>query len=125
MASTSLLKNVQNFPEYLMFIFSLFAVLQTRYMLTLGCTDCKLCYSSPLARGMIQSPVSTQIHSFFTLTMSFFFLFKQAEGFTSNVQYYFIQLISFLPFKINKIAFKGFTVSDFLILGNFIWYLSK
>lgn len=72
MASTSLLKNVQNVLEYLMFIFSLFAVLQTGYMLTLGCTDCKLCYSSPLARGMIQSPVSTQIHSFFTVTMYFF-----------------------------------------------------
>lgn len=107
-----------------MFIFSLFAVLQAGYMLTLGCTDCKLCYSSPLAGGMIQSPVSTQIHSFFTVTM-YFFLFKQTEGFTSNVQYYFIQLISFLPFKINKIAFKGFTASDFLILGDFIWYLSK
>lgn len=124
MAPTSLLKNVQNFPEYLMFIFSLFAVLQTGYTLTLGCTDCELCYSSPLARGMIQSPVSKQIHTFFTMTMNFF-LFKQTEGFTSNVQYYFIQLISSLPFKINKIAFKGFTVSDFLILGDFIWYLSK
>lgn len=120
MASTFLLKNVQNFPEYHMLIFSLFAVLQTGYMLTLGCTDCKLCYSSPLARGMIQSPVAKQIHYFFTVAMYFFF-FKQTEGFTSNVQYYFIQLISFSPFKINKIALKGFKVSNFPIL----WYLCK
>lgn len=121
MASTFLLKNVQNFPEYLMFIFSLSAVLQTGYMLTLGCTACKLCYSSPLARGMILSPVSKQIHYFFISLL----LLKQTEGFTSNAQYYFIQLISFSPFKINKIAFKGFKVSNFLILGDFIWYLCK
>lgn len=90
-------------------------------MLTLGCTDCKLRYSSPLARGMVQSPVSKQIDSFFTGTM----FFVQTEGFTANVQCYFIQLISFLPFKINKITFKRFIVSDFLVLGDFIWYQSK
>lgn len=75
MASVFLQKKVQKFPEYLMFIiFSLSAVLQTGYMLTLGCTDCKLCYSSQdsLARGMIESPVSKQLHYFFTVTMYFF-----------------------------------------------------